>query len=235
MNIENIHILIADDDRDITKIIADILKNAGYAAHIAHNGSEAIEIFKNNTIHLIILDVMMPGENGLMTAMKIREKSNVPILMLSAKTEESDRVIGLEIGADDYMTKPFYREELLAKVKSLLRRYMTLGSIADSGSENIIIYHDLTLDKERHSLSKLGEEIKLTATEYKIIELLLSRPGRVFPAEEIYERVWHEEAYSVENTVMIHISRIRAKIETNPNKPEYLKVVWGVGYKIEKI
>ncbi len=234
MNPDNIHILIADDDSDITKIIADILKTAGYTTHIAHDGNEAINIFKNNTIHLIILDVMMPGENGLMTAMKVRTESNVPILMLSAKTEESDRVIGLEIGADDYMTKPFYREELLAKVKSLLRRYMTLGSIADNGNENIITYHDLTLDKERHCLSKLGEEIKLTATEYKIVELLLSRPGRVFPAEEIYERVWQSDAYSVENTVMIHISRIRSKIETNPNKPEYLKVVWGVGYKIEK-
>jgi len=235
MNTENIHILIADDDRDITKIITDILKTAGYTTHVAHSGSEALDIFKNNTLHLIILDVMMPGENGLMTAMKVRKESNLPILMLSAKTEESDRVIGLEIGADDYMTKPFYREELLAKVKSLLRRYMTLGSITDSKSTaDIITYYDLTLDKERHRLSKLGEEIKLTATEYKIMELLLSRPGRVFPAEEIYERVWQSDAYSVENTVMIHISRIRSKIETNPNKPEYLKVVWGIGYKIEK-
>ena len=154
--------------------------------------------------------------------------------MLSAKAEESDRVIGLNMGADDYLTKPFSRNELLARVQSLLRRYMTLGSIADQAREHVIRYFDLTLDKEQKKLFRLDQEIHLTATEYRIMELLLSRPGKVFAAEEIYERVWKNEAYAVENTVMIHISRIRNKLEINPNKPEYLKVVWGIGYKIEK-
>ncbi len=158
----------------------------------------------------------------------------IPILMLSAKAEESDRVIGLNMGADDYLTKPFSRNELLARVQSLLRRYMTLGSIADQAREHVIRYFDLTLDKEQKKLFRLDQEIHLTATEYRIMELLLSRPGKVFAAEEIYERVWKNEAYAVENTVMIHISRIRNKLEINPNKPEYLKVVWGIGYKIEK-
>lgn len=231
---EHINILVADDDKEICNIISDTLMKSGYSVYTAHSGTDALAVFRSHRLHLIIMDVMMPGENGLLATMKIRQASNIPIIMLSAKTEESDRVIGLDIGADDYMTKPFYREELLAKVKSVLRRYMKLGSISDNTNSSVTNYFDLSLDREKKKLTKCGEEIRLTATEYKIIELLISRPGRVFPAEEIYQLVWNNDAYSVENTVMIHISRIRAKLETNPEKPEYLKVVWGVGYKIEK-
>ncbi|MBR1758793.1 MAG: response regulator transcription factor [Lachnospiraceae bacterium] len=230
---DNITILVCDDDRDIVQLIRGILEGAGYRVIVAYNGADAYAAFGANEVELIIMDVMMPQENGLMATMKIREKSNVPILMLSAKTEESDRVIGLDLGADDYMTKPFYREELLAKVRSLLRRYLKLGGVG-AGDASQIIYHDLVLDTEKKRLLKAGEEIHLTATEYKIVELLLSKPGRVFPAEEIYERVWGQDAYAVENTVMVHISRIRKKLEVNPERPEYLKIVWGVGYKIEK-
>lgn len=226
-------ILIADDDRDILSIIETILKEAGYQTLTAMDGSEAVSLVQTHSIQLLILDIMMPKMNGLQAATKIRELTNAPILMLSAKGENSDRVIGLNMGADDYLVKPFFREELLARVHSLLRRYLSLGSAADN-SGSLLQYHDLTLDTELKKLYVRGEEVRLTATEYKILSLLLSRPGRIFPAEEIYERVWNQDSYSVENTVMIHINRLRKKIELNPKKPEYLKVVWGIGYKIEK-
>ena len=230
---EKNRILVCDDDRDILRLIEGILTGAGYEVACAANGAEAWEMFQAKPAQLLILDVMMPKENGLMVAMRVREVSNVPILMLSAKTEESDRVIGLDVGADDYMTKPFYREELLAKVRSLLRRYLRLGG-AGEASAGRKVYYDLVLDSGTKKLFKAGEEIRLTATEYKIMELLLAHPGRVYPAEEIYERVWERDAYAVENTVMVHISRIRKKLEANPDRPEYLKIVWGVGYKIER-
>lgn len=226
-------ILIADDDRDILSIIETILKEEGYQTLTAMDGSEAVSLVQTHSIQLLILDIMMPKMNGLQAATKIRELTNAPILMLSAKGENSDRVIGLNMGADDYLVKPFFREELLARVHSLLRRYLSLGSAADN-SGSLLQYHDLTLDTELKKLYVRGEEVRLTATEYKILSLLLSRPGRIFPAEEIYERVWNQDSYSVENTVMIHINRLRKKIELNPKKPEYLKVVWGIGYKIEK-
>ena len=226
-------ILIADDDRDILSIIETILKEDGYQTLTAMDGSEAVSLVQTHSIQLLILDIMMPKMNGLQAATKIRELTNAPILMLSAKGENSDRVIGINMGADDYLVKPFFREELLARVHSLLRRYLSLGSAADN-SGSLLQYHDLTLDTELKKLYVRGEEVRLTATEYKILSLLLSRPGRIFPAEEIYERVWNQDSYSVENTVMIHINRLRKKIELNPKKPEYLKVVWGIGYKIEK-
>ncbi len=226
-------ILIADDDRDILSIIETILKEDGYQTLTAMDGSEAVSLVQTHSIQLLILDIMMPKMNGLQAATKIRELTNAPILMLSAKGENSDRVIGLNMRADDYLVKPFFREELLARVHSLLRRYLSLGSAADN-SGSLLQYHDLTLDTELKKLYVRGEEVRLTATEYKILSLLLSRPGRIFPAEEIYERVWNQDSYSVENTVMIHINRLRKKIELNPKKPEYLKVVWGIGYKIEK-
>ena len=226
-------ILIADDDRDILSIIETILKEDGYQTLTAMDGSEAVSLVQTHSIQLLILDIRMPKMNGLQSTTKIRELTNAPILMLSAKGENSDRVIGLNMGADDYLVKPFFREELLARVHSLLRRYLSLGSAADN-SGSLLQYHDLTLDTELKKLYVRGEEVRLTATEYKILSLLLSRPGRIFPAEEIYERVWNQDSYSVENTVMIHINRLRKKIELNPKKPEYLKVVWGIGYKIEK-
>ncbi len=227
-------ILAADDDREILRILQKMLADAGFAVFCAENGDEAVRLCNETKPHLVIMDVMMPGCTGLAATLRIRKSSNVPILMLSAKAEGSDRVIGLEMGADDYLVKPFLQEELLARVKALLRRYNDLGSIRESVSESLLIAGDLVLDTEKKQLTVRGEPVRLTATEYKILQLMMSRPGRVFPAEEIYERVWESEAYAVENTVMIHISRIREKIEINPKKPEYLKIVWGIGYVLEK-
>lgn len=226
-------ILIADDDRDILSIIETILQEDGYQTLTASDGEQAVMLVQTHAVQLLILDIMMPKMNGLQAATQIRRLTNAPILMLSAKGEQSDRVIGLNMGADDYLVKPFFRDELLARVHSLLRRYLSLGSASDN-SGNLLQYYELTLNTELKKLYVRGDEVRLTATEYKIMFLLLSRPGRIFPAEEIYERVWEQDSYSVENTVMIHINRLRKKIELNPKKPEYLKVVWGIGYKIEK-
>lgn len=227
-------ILVADDDRDILRIIQQYLEQEHYQVITAKDGAQVLRILQKRNIALIIMDVMMPEMNGLLATMKIRESSNIPILMLSAKSEADDRVLGLSMGADDYLVKPFYKDELLARVKSLLRRYYQLGSAADSGSGAKKEYYDLCLDTELKKFYVRGSEVSLTATEYKILDVMLSRPGKIFSAEEIYERVWQEASYAVENTVMIHISRIRGKIELDPKQPEYLKVVWGIGYKIEK-
>lgn len=185
-------------------------------------------------IHLILLDVMMPKLNGLSALMKIREKNNIPVIMLSAKTEESDKVLGLSMGADDYVTKPYNTAELMARVKSQLRRYFSLGAASDRQDEDVLKNGGLTLNRNTKILLVDGEQVRLTATEYKIVELLMSHPGYVFSAEEIYSQIWQEDAYGVENTVMVHIRRIREKIEITPKNPKYLKVVWGIGYKIEK-
>ncbi len=195
---------------------------------------EALDILLREQIHLILLDVMMPKLNGLSALMKIREKNNIPIIMLSAKTEDSDKVLGLSMGADDYVTKPYNTAELMARVKSQLRRYFSLGSAAKN-QEEVIVNGGLVLNKHTKSLQVDGEDVHLTATEYKIVELLMSNMGYVFSAEEIYDKVWQERAYGIENTVMVHIRRIREKIEITPKNPKYLKVVWGIGYKIEKI
>lgn len=231
---KSLSILVADDDRDILRIIKEYLEQEGYTVVTATDGEEAFNLLNSRNVSLIIMDIMMPRMNGLMATMQIREKSNIPILMLSAKSEMNDRVLGLSMGADDYLAKPFYKDELLARVEALLRRYYRLGSAADSQIGIKKEYYDLCLDMELKKFYVRGEEVRLTATEYKILEFMLSRPGKVFSAEEIYEAVWQEDCFSVENTVMIHISRIRGKIELNPKQPEYLKVVWGIGYKIEK-
>ena len=223
-------VLIVDDDPDIVAIIRTDLEQAGYKTVTAGDGDAACRLAKSAHPDLIIMDIMMPRTNGLMATMKIREENNVPILMLSAKAEGSDRVLGLEAGADDYLVKPFYKQELLARVKALLRRYDTLGSIRESAADELITVGDVTLDKSKKSLLVRGESVHLTATEYGILNVLMSNPGRVFSAEEIYSRVWDGESYSVENTVMVHIRRIREKLEINPKKPEHLKVVWGIGY-----
>lgn len=227
-------ILVADDDRSIVNIIETALRQAGYQVLTAFDGDQAVRIAEKETVHLIIMDVMMPQCNGLIATMRIREGSNVPILMLSAKAEGSDRVLGLEAGADDYLVKPFYQQELLARVRALLRRYDTLGSIRETAPEEMLTIGDISLDLSGKCLVAHGEPVPLTATEFKILQLLMSNPDRVFSAEEIYARVWENEAYAVENTVMVHISRIRAKLELNPKKPEYLKVVWGIGYVFHK-
>ena len=230
---ETYEILVVDDDAAIVSIIQTALKQAGYRVLTAGDGEAACRIVNSKHPHLIIMDVMMPQCNGLMATMRIRQGSNVPILMLSAKAEGSDRVLGLEAGADDYLVKPFYQQELLARVRALLRRYADLGSIREGRSEDQIQVGGIILDTAKKQLIVRGDPVRLTATEFKILQVLMSNPGRVYSAEEIYQRVWESDAYAVENTVMVHISRIREKLELNPKKPEYLKVVWGIGYVFE--
>ena len=227
------HVLVVEDDKEIREGVEIYLKSQGYEVFQAADGIEGLEVIEKEEIHLAIVDIMMPRMDGIRMTMKLREKYDFPVIMLSAKSEEVDKIMGLNMGADDYLVKPFFRDELLARVHSLLRRYLSLGSASDN-SGSLLQYYELTLNTELKKLYVRGDEVRLTATEYKIMSLLLSRPGRIFPAEEIYERVWEQDSYSVENTVMIHINRLRKKIELNPKKPEYLKVVWGIGYKIEK-
>ncbi len=230
---ESGRILVADDDREIVKAIAILLEQEGYEVCRAYDGMQALELISQGGIQLVLIDVMMPKLDGLSAVMKIRERQNIPIIVLSAKSEETDKILGLSIGADDYVAKPYNPGELAARVKSHLRRYTSLGDIHAIGQGDIrngrLLYRT-----QEHVLYADGEPVRLTATETKIVELFMRSPGRIFPAEEIYRRVWEEEAFAAENTVMVHIRRIREKIELNPKEPEYLKVVWGIGYKIEK-
>ena len=227
-------ILVVDDDKEIANAIDKLLSLEGYEVIKAYNGLEALDALVVNSIQLILLDVMMPKLDGLSTTMKIREKKNIPIIILSAKSEDSDKILGLSMGADDYITKPFNPQELVARVKSQLRRYMYLGDMGNTSGKSLIQVGGLILNNESKELRVDGELVRLTPTEFKILELLMDNAGIVFSSEQIYEKVWEEEAYSVENTVMVHIRRIREKIEINPKEPKYLKVVWGIGYKIEK-
>ena len=227
-------ILIVDDVEVNARLLKKMVEKMGYQGLTATGVKEAVSQMQKELPQLILLDIMMPKMNGLAAVMKIRETNNIPIIILSAKTEETDKVLGLSMGADDYISKPFNTQEMIARVKAQLRRYMRLGAMNSESMQDSIRIGDLYLDKHAKELNVNGETVHLTATEYKIMELLMSNPGRVFPAEEIYERVWQEPAYSVENTVMVHIRRIREKIEINPKQPKYLKVVWGIGYKIEK-
>jgi len=228
-------ILVVDDDREIVKAISINLENEGYRVLKAYDGLQALDMLSSQSVQLILLDVMMPKLDGLSATMKIRQDNNIPIRVLSAKSEDTDKVFGLSMGADDYVTKPFNPMELMARVKSQLRRYMTLGDINVKGKSNLLRSGGLCFDPDTYTLTVDGEPVKLTPTETKIVELLLRNAGRVFSTEEIYERVWEGPAYGAENTVMVHIRRIREKIEINPKEPKYLKVVWGIGYKIEKI
>ena len=230
---EEFNILVCDDDHSIVDAIEIYLKQEGYRVIKAYNGLEALKALEENEIHLIILDIMMPQLDGLQATMKIREICNIPILMLSAKSEDTDKVLGLNFGADDYITKPFNPLELLARVKSMMRRYTSLCSIAEKN--NVIRIGDVELDKDAKEVRVNGKLVKMTATEYGILQLLMENAGKVFSIDEIYERVWNESPFSPENTVSVHIRRIREKIEINPKEPRYLKVVWGIGYKIEKI
>ncbi|MDE7312910.1 MAG: response regulator transcription factor [Eubacterium sp.] len=227
-------ILVVDDDREIVKAIAILLEQEGYQVFRAYDGMQALELLAREQVQLVLLDVMMPRLDGLSAVMKIRERQNIPIIVLSAKGEETDKVLGLSIGADDYVAKPYHPAELAARVKSHLRRYTTLGDIHADTADGDIQNGRLLYRTTEHVLYADGEPVRLTATETKIIDLLMRNPGRIFPAEEIYRRVWEEESFASENTVMVHIRRIREKIELNPKEPEYLKVVWGIGYKIEK-
>lgn len=232
---EKQNILVCDDDKAIVDAIEIYLKQENYNVIKAYNGLEVLEILEEQEIHLILLDVMMPKLDGLNTIVKIRETLNIPVIILSAKSEDTDKIIGLNFGADDYVTKPFNPLELLARTKSQMRRYTSLGSIAEKN--NIIRVGDLELDKDAKEITVdgIGESIKLTATEYGILHLLMENAGKVYSIEQIYEKVWKELSFAPENTVSVHIRRIREKIEVNPKEPKYLKVVWGIGYKIEKI
>lgn len=229
---EKYKVLVVDDDKEIRDAIEIYLKNEGITVLKAKDGIEALEILNEQTIHLMVLDIMMPRMDGISTAFKIREDKNIPIIMLSAKSEDTDKILGLQVGADDYVTKPFNPLELIARVKSQLRRYVTLGTFEGSGK--VINLNGLTIDPEAKVVTVNGEAIKLTPIEYRIVELLMKNAGRVFSIHEIYERVWKEPGFNAENTVAVHIRKIREKIEIDPKNPRYLKVVWGIGYKIEK-
>ena len=228
-------VLVVDDNREIVYSISELLKYEGYRTLAAYDGMQALELLEAQPVDLIILDVMMPKMNGLSALMKLREKHRIPVIILSAKTEESDKVSGLVMGADDYVEKPYNPAELMARVKAHLRRYRAWGGQAPEQDADRLVNGGLVLDKKQRLIIVEGEEVRLTATEYKIVELLMEHPGQVFSAEQIYENVWHDEAcFAVENTVMVHIRHIREKIEIEPKKPRYIKVVWGIGYKMEK-
>ena len=227
------NILVCDDDKAIVDAIEIYLLQEKYNVIKAYDGLEALKAIEENEVHLILMDVMMPKMDGLKAVIKIREKQNIPIIMLSAKSEDTDKILGLNFGADDYITKPFNPLELIARVKSQLRRYTALGSIAEKVST--IKIGNIELDRDAKEVRVNGEPIKLTATEYGILQLLMENAGKVFSIDEIYEKVWNEMSFAPENTVSVHIRRIREKIEANPKEPRYLKVVWGIGYKIEKI
>lgn len=227
------NVLVVDDEDEIRDAIEIYLRNEDIKVFKAADGIDALMILEEEDIHLIILDIMMPRMDGIKATFKIREKKNIPIIMLSAKSEDTDKILGLTVGADDYVTKPFNPLELVARVKSQLRRYVNLGNYSDNSKDEIVV-KGLVLNKRDKTVTVDGEDVRLTALEYGILELLMENKGRVFSIEEIYEKVWKEPYYNAENTVAVHIRRIREKIEINPKEPKYLKVVWGIGYKIEK-
>lgn len=226
-------ILVCDDDREIVEAIEIYLAQEGYEILKAYDGEEALSMMKSNKVDLLIIDVMMPKLDGIRATLKIREESSIPIIILSAKTEDADKILGLNVGADDYVTKPFNPLELVARVKSQIRRYTTLSS---SGEASDAVYEagGLVINDDLKKVTVDGEEVKLTPIEYNILLLLVRNQGKVFSISQIYENIWNEEAVGVDNTVAVHIRHIREKIEINPKEPRYLKVVWGVGYKIEK-
>ena len=227
-------ILVCDDDKEIVEAIEIYLTQDGHQVLEAYDGIEAVEILKKESVDLLIMDIMMPRMDGIRATLKIREKHNIPIIILSAKSEDADKILGLNIGADDYITKPFNPLELVARVKSHLRRYMQLGSTAIKENEAIYTVGGLAINDDLKEVTVDGEPVKLTPIEYNILLLLVKHQGKVFSIDQIYENIWNENAVGVDNTVAVHIRHIREKIEIHPKEPRYLKVVWGVGYKIEK-
>lgn len=224
------NVLIVDDDKEIVESIAIFLSSEGYGILRAYDGLEALDVLSENEVHLMILDVMMPRLDGIKTLMKMRQSRNIPVILLSAKSEDNDKILGLCAGADDYVTKPFNPSELVARVKSQLRRYTTLGSIGKQNGE--IIIDGLVIDTDRRTATVDGEDVHLTPLEYKILEFLARNRGRVYSADDIYRNVWNEETAVGDGTIAVHIRHIREKIEINPKEPKYLKVVWGIGYKL---
>lgn len=227
-------ILVCDDDREIVEAIEIYLSQEGYQILKAYDGIEALEILEKEEVNLLIIDVMMPRLDGIRATLKIREKNSLPIIILSAKSEDTDKILGLNIGADDYVTKPFNPLELVARVKSQLRRFNELGGTAQGPKEAIYKVGGLQINDDLKQVTVDGEFVKLTPIEYNILLLLMKNQGKVFSINQIYESIWNEEAIGADNTVAVHIRHIREKIEINPKDPRYLKVVWGVGYKIEK-
>lgn len=228
-------ILVCDDDKDIVEAIDIYLTQEGYEVLKAYDGDEAIKVLKRNEVDLLIMDVMMPRLDGIRATLKIRENMSLPIIILSAKSEDADKILGLNIGADDYITKPFNPLERVARVKSQLRRYTQLGSTARSDNQSEFRTGGLVIRDDLKEVTVDGEKVKLTPIEYNILLLLVKNQGKVFSINQIYENIWNEEAIGADNTVAVHIRHIREKIEINPKEPRYLKVVWGVGYKVEKI
>ena len=231
------NILICDDDNDIVSALEIYLNSEDYRTFPAYNGREALEIMEKEDIHLILMDVMMPELDGIRATAKLRERYNVPIILLTAKSEDSDKILGLNIGADDYVTKPFNPIEVIARVKSQLRRYTTLGGRGQTVGEeaDVLVNGGIVLNDKTKTVTVDGEARSLTPLEYSILKLLLSRPGQVFSTSQIYEQVWNDPSYGSENTVAVHIRHLREKIEINPGDPRYIKVVWGLGYKMEKM
>ena len=230
-----LNILVCDDDKQIVEAIDIYLSQEGYHVLKAYDGMEALTQIRMNNIHLLVIDVMMPKLDGIRATLKIREESSIPIIILSAKSEDSDKILGLNIGADDYVTKPFNPLELVARAKSQLRRYNQLGSSVKIESEKIYEVGGLSINDDLKSVTVDGDSVKLTPIEYNILLLLVKNQGKVFSIDQIYESIWNEDAIGADNTVAVHIRHIREKIEINPKEPRYLKVVWGVGYKIEKL
>lgn len=225
------NILICDDEKDIVAALRIYLSGNDYELYEAYNGREALDIIRNNDIHLVLLDIMMPETDGIEVLTTLRRESNIPVIFLTAKGEDTDKILGLNIGADDYVTKPFNPVELLARVKSQLRRYMELGAAPERRSTLRI--GDIELDDDAKEVTFMGEKVRLTPKEYGILKLLMENRGKVFPPEEIYRLVWEEDAFGAEGTVAVHIRHIREKLEINPDQPRHIKVVWGQGYKIE--
>lgn len=229
------NVLVYDDDREIVEAIEIYLSQEGYKVLKAYDGEEALKVLDREKVDLLIIDVMMPKLDGIRATLKIREKKNMPIIILSAKSEDADKILGLNVGADDYMTKPFNPLELTARVKSQLRRYTQLGSTIDKSNQAVYAVGGLSIDDEQKEVTVDGEPVRLTPIEYNILLLLVKNQGKVFSIDQIYESIWNEDAIGVDNTVAVHIRHIREKSEINPKEPRYLKVVWGVGYKIEKL
>lgn len=228
-------ILVCDDDKEIVEAIEIYLTQEGYEVLKAYDGVQALEKLKSEKVDLLVIDVMMPRLDGVRATLKIRENNPLPIIILSAKSEDADKILGLNVGADDYVTKPFNPLELVARVKSQLRRYTQLGSSAKAVEEKVFSTGGLSINDDLKEVTVDGERVKLTPTEYDILLFLVKNQGRVFSIQQIYEHIWNETAFGVDNTVAVHIRHIREKIEINPKEPRYLKVVWGVGYKVEKI
>ena len=226
------HILVCDDEKDIVAALKIYLESDGYCVHTAYSGEEALRVAKTEPVQLALMDIMMPGMDGITAMAKLREFSNIPVILLTAKSEDSDKILGLSVGADDYITKPFNPVEMLARVRSQLRRYMQLGGGAVKDS--CLRLDGICLDDRSKEVTVDGEKVSLTPTEYDILKLLMEHPGEVFPPKVVYQRVWNDEPYGAESTVAVHIRHIREKIEINPAEPRYLKAVWGQGYKIER-